>query len=63
MAPIRVGVIIEVMRWLKKRCLVLSKAERAADLALRFSVAESLVMFVASSAAVRLLWMTWNASA
>ena len=27
-----------VMRWLKKRCLVLSKAERAADLACRFSV-------------------------
>jgi len=54
-APISVGVIIEVIKCEKKRCLVLSKAERAADFALRFSVPASLVMLVASSAAVRLL--------
>jgi hypothetical protein len=35
---IRVGVFIEVRRWPKKRCLADSKAERAADLACRFSV-------------------------
>ena len=54
-APISVGVFIEVMRCEKKRCLVLSKAERAADLALRFSVPESLVMLAASSAAVEIV--------
>ncbi|KAJ8134713.1 hypothetical protein OY671_012074, partial [Metschnikowia pulcherrima] len=37
-----VGVFIAVIRWLKKRCLALSKAERAADLACALSVPSSL---------------------
>ncbi len=36
--PISVGVFIEVSRWPKKRCLALSKAERAADFACGLSV-------------------------
>ena len=47
----------------KKRCLALSKAERAADLAWRFSVPVWPVTLAASSAAVRLLWMIWKAPA
>ncbi len=35
---ISVGVFIAVIRWLKKRCLELSNAERAADLACAFRV-------------------------
>ena len=57
------GVFIAVIRWLKKRCLADSKAERAAALACAFSVPDDPVTFVASSAAVRLLWMIWNAPA
>ena len=58
-----VGVFIEVRRWPKKRCLVLSKAERAADLACRFSVPSRPVMLAASIAASRLLWITAKAPA
>src|SRR5207249_553389 len=47
----------------KKRCLALSKAERAADLAWRFSVPVWPVTLAASSAAVRLLWMIRKAPA
>ncbi|PWR18337.1 hypothetical protein DKG75_20435 [Zavarzinia compransoris] len=46
-----------VIRWLKKRCFVLSKAERAADFAWAFSVPLSPVMFAARIAASRLRWM------
>jgi site-specific recombinase XerD len=53
----------EVSRWPKKRCLALSKAERAADLAWRFSVPRSPVMLAASIAASRLLWMMAKAPA
>ena len=60
---IRVGVFIAVRRWLKKRCLALSKAERAADLACAFSVPVAPVMLAACSAASRLLWMTLKAPA
>ena len=42
---------------------ILSKAERAADLACRFSVSEAPVMFAACIAASRLLWMMPKASA
>jgi hypothetical protein len=38
MLAISVGVFIEVSRWPKKRCLALSKADRAADFACRFNV-------------------------
>lgn len=61
MDVISVGVFIEVSKWPKKRCLALSKADRAADFAWRFSVPDPLgpsaapEMFAASSAAVRLL--------
>jgi hypothetical protein len=58
---IRVGVFIEVNRWPKKRCLALSKAERAADFACLFSVPDPPspppVMLAACIAASRLLWM------
>ena len=63
MLAISVGVFIEVIRCVKKRCLADSKAERAADLAWALSVPGSPVMLAASSAASRLLWMTWKASA
>ena len=68
MLLISVGVFIAVIRWLKKRCFALSNAERAADLAWALSVRDppprlELVMFVASSAAVRLLWITSKAPA
>jgi len=64
MAAISVGVFIEVSRWPKKRCLADSKAERAADLTWRFSVPpDSPVMFAASIAAARLLWMIPKAPA
>jgi len=60
---ISVGVFIAVIRWLKKRCLDDSKAERAADLAWAFSVfdppsAPVPVTPVASSATSRFEWMT-----
>ena len=63
-----VVVFIPEMRWLKKRCFAFSNAERAAALAWALSVREppprlELVMFVASSAAVRLLWITSKATA
>jgi hypothetical protein len=51
------------MRSLKKRCLALSNAERAADLACLFSVPVAPVTLAASSGALRLLWMTWKAPA
>src|SRR3954469_11823403 len=57
------GVFIAVMRWLKKRCLALSKAERAADFACAFKVPVEPVMLAACIAALRLLWMTMNAPA
>jgi hypothetical protein len=60
---IRVGVFIEVRRWPKKRCLALSKAERAADFAWAFSVPAAPVTFAARSAASRLLWMMAKAPA
>ncbi|MNL62269.1 hypothetical protein D3C87_1862780 [compost metagenome] len=60
---IRVGVFIEVRRCPKKRCLALSKAERAADLACAFSVPELPVMLAACIAASRLLWMMAKAPA
>ena len=48
-----------MMRWLKKRCLADSKAERAADFACRFKLPSLLLVTpAASSAASRLLWMT-----
>jgi hypothetical protein len=54
MAFNNVGHFIEVMRWLKNRCLLPSKAERAADLALRFlTLPVGLVMLVAYNAASR----------
>ena len=62
-APISVGVFIEVIRCEKKRCLADSKAERAADLACALSVPRSPVTFAACRAASRLLWMIWNAPA
>ena len=46
---ISVGVFMLVSRWPKKRCLALSKAERAADLACRFSVPVAPVMLAAPS--------------
>ena len=52
-----------VRRWPKKRCLALSKADRAADFAWAFSVPVSPVMFAARIAASRLLWMIANAPA
>jgi hypothetical protein len=48
------GVFMEVSRW-PKRCLALSKAERAADLACALSVPVSPVMFAARMAASMLL--------
>ena len=63
MLEMRVGVFMLVSRWPKKRCLADSNAERAADLAWRFSVPLSPVMFAASIAAARLLWMMAKAPA
>jgi len=57
------GVFIEVRRCPKKRCLALSKADRAADFACPFSVPVSPVMLAARIAASRLLWMMLNAPA
>src|SRR5438128_1529182 len=57
------GVFIEVNRWPKKRCLALSKADRAADFACPFSVPVSPVMLAARIAASRLLWMMLKAPA
>ena len=58
-----VGVFIEVRRCPKKRCLADSNADRAAALALRFSVPPCPTMLVALSAASRLLWMMAKAPA
>ena len=65
---ISVAVFIAVIRWLKKRCFVLSNVDRAADLACALSVrgppSRPLpVMCVASRAAVRLLCITSKAPA
>ena len=51
------GVFMLVKRWPKKRCLVLSKAERAADFACAFRVRVSPVILAARMAASMLLWM------
>ena len=61
-APISDGVLIAVMRWLKKRCLALSKADRAADLASR-SAGRSAGDVRRPMAALRSLWMIEKASA
>jgi len=60
---ISVGVFMLVRRWPKKRCLVDSKAERAADFACRFSVPDAPVMLAARIAASRWLWMIAKAPA
>lgn len=60
---INVGVFIDVSRWPKNLCLADSKALRAADFACRFRVPDEPVMFDASMAASRLLWMMAKAPA
>ena len=62
-ARIRLGHFMPVSRWPKKRCLVPSKADRAADLAFRFSVSSPWTMPVASSASSICLWMILKAPA
>jgi hypothetical protein len=47
------GHCIAVIRWLKKRCLALSNAERAADLAWALSVPVAEVTLAAARAASR----------
>ena len=63
MARIRLGHFMAVRRWPKKRCLAPSKADIAADLALRFSVDSSSTMPVAFSASSMFRWITLKASA
>ena len=62
-ARIRLGHFMPVSRWPKKRCLVPSKADRAADLAFLFSVSSPWTMPVASRAASMLAWITLKAPA
>ena len=57
------GHFIEVSRCPKKRCLLPSKADIAADFAFLLRVASSSTMPVALSAASMLWWMTLNAPA
>ena len=49
------GVLIAVIRWLKKRCFADSNADLAADFACALSVPVAPVMFAARIAASRLL--------
>ena len=63
MARISEGHFMPVSRWPKKRCLVPSKAESAADLAFLFSVSSPWTMPVAFSASSMFWWMTLKAPA